>query len=138
MIRQATVDDIPRLLAMGEKFADRAKLIDHVGYEPESMKQTFNDMIEGGHPIFVGEQGAIGATSAWHPFNRSHAIAQEVFWWSEGREGLRLLAALEEWCIPNVKSLRMITLEALNPERIGQLYIKRGYTSLEHSYIKVF
>jgi hypothetical protein len=138
MIRPATVSDIPRLLAMGAKFAETAKLVDHVGYVPEDMAATFRWLIEGGHPLFIGEAGAIGASSTRHPFNQAHICAQELFWWSEGREGLRLLDALESWCEANCHSLRMITLHAVRPEATGRLYERRGYAPLEHSYIKVF
>ena len=138
MIRAATLADIPRLLEMGRKFADRAKLVDHVGYDPHSMVQTFEAMISGGHPVFIGERGAIGATQTPHPFNHEHIAAQELFWWSEGREGLALLRALEAHCAEHCHSLLMITLEAVEPERTGRLYERLGYRPLEHSFIKVF
>ena len=138
MIRRATVEDIPQLLDMGAKFSAKAKLEDHVGYRAEDMALTFAELIDGGHPVFIGENGAIGAVSTPHPFNRQHIMAQEMFWWSEGREGLRLLSALEEWCDENCHSLRMITLEAVEPERTGRLYQRRGFAPLEHSYVKVF
>ena len=138
MIRPATVSDVPRLLEMGARFAAKAKLDDHVGYVPADMAQSFAWMIEGGHPVFIGQAGAIGATSTQHPFNFAHIAAQEVFWWSEGREGMGLLNALETWCEANCHSLRMITLHAVEPEATGRLYERRGYVPLEHSYIKVF
>lgn len=138
MIRPATHSDIPALLEMGQAFADKAKLAEHVGYDPGDMADTFAALIGGGHPVFIGESGAIGGTSTPHPFNKTHIIAQEMFWWSEGREGLRLLGAFEDWCEANCHSLRMITLEAVNPDRMGRLYERRGYVPLEHGYIKVF
>lgn len=138
MIRKAVASDIPALLAMGAKFAERARLIDHVGYVEKDMASCFAALIEGGHPVFVSETGAIGATSTPHPFNHAHICAQELFWWSEGRDGLRLLSALEGWCAEHCHSLRMITLEAVEPERTGRIYERRGYAPLEHSYLKVF
>jgi len=138
MIRPATLGDIPALLEMGRKFAERANLQSHVGYDPHSMVQTFEMLIEGGHPVFIGECGAIGATQTRHPFNHEHITAQELFWWSEGREGLALLRALEAYCEEHAHSLQMITLEAVEPERTGRLYERLGYAPLEHSYIKVF
>jgi hypothetical protein len=138
LIRPACFADIPKLLEMGERFSAKAKLADHVGYCADSMTETFAWLIEGGHPVFIADNGAIGATSTRHPFNRAHIMAQELFWWSEGREGLRLLSALEEWCAANCHSLRMITLEAVEPERTGRLYRRRGYAPLEHGYVRVF
>lgn len=138
MIRPAELEDIPGLLEMGRKFAERARLRDHVGYDPHSMMQTFAALINGGHPVFIGEQGAIGATLTHHPFNHDHVHAQELFWWSEGREGLALLKALESYCDEHAHSLTMITLEAVEPVRTGRLYERLGYVPLEHSYVKVF
>lgn len=136
-MRQATEADIPKLLEWGQRFADKAGLVDHVGYNPAHMESTFRVMIEG-HVIFMGENGAIGAMQGPHPFNYEHICAQEVFWWSEGREGLRLFSALEEWARCNCGSLRMITLEAVEPDRTAKIYERRGYVALERGYIKVF
>lgn len=123
---------------MGERFAAKARLADHVGYDPASMEQSFRLMIENGHPVFIGEAGAIGATVAQHPFNSGHIAAQELFWWSEGREGLALLNALQEHCEAHCHSLTMITLEAVEPERTGRLYERLGFKPIERSYMKVF
>lgn len=138
MIRPATLSDIPRLLEMGDRFSEKAKLADHVGYDPFSMSETFREMIEGGHLLFVSDTGAIGALRAHHPFNREHVFAQELFWWSEGRDGLALLDALIEHCQEHCHSLLMITLEAIKPEATGRLYERKGFVSLEHTYVKVF
>lgn len=138
MIREAGAEDIPRLLAMGERFAGKARLVESVGYDPASMEQTLAAMIAGEHYcVFIGQAGAIGGMKAPHPFNYAHWIAQELFWWSEGREGLPLLTAFELWASQTCQSIRMITLEAVEPERMGRLYERRGYRSLEHGYVKV-
>ena len=137
MIRPATLADIPQLAEWGQRFAERAKLVDHVGYEPADMENTFKVMIED-HLVLVGENGAIGAMKGPHPFNYAHICAQEVFWWSEGREGLRLLDGLETWARANCHSLRMITLESVDADRTARLYERKGYTPLERGYIKVF
>jgi hypothetical protein len=139
LIRPATLDDIPQLLAMGQRFADRAGLVDHVGYNPDHMAGTFQALIEGeAHFLAIGERGAIGAMSGPHPFNYAHLIAQEVFWWSEGREGLRLFDAFEAWARERCHSVRMITLEAVEPDRTARIYERRGYSPLERGFIKVF
>ncbi len=139
MIWKAGIEDIPRLLEMGQRFADKAKLAEHVGYDPEHMANTFKVMIEGeDHAIFISENGAIGGMSGPHPFNYAHRIAQELFWWSEGGGGLLLLEAFEEWAAGFCQSARMATLHAIEPERTGRLFERRGYTPVEHGYIKVF
>lgn len=138
MIRAATVSDIPALLAMGERFAAKARLADHVGYDPESMAATFRAMIERDEfCLFVGETGAIGGLVAPHPFNHAQPIADELFWWSEGFEGLRLLQAYEEWAASHGAIIRMTALEAVEPERMKRFYERRGYQPLERAYVRV-
>ncbi len=137
-IRPATPEDIPALLEMGARFAELASLAEHVGYNSDNMRDTFGQMIEGEHYcIFISDSGAIGGVKAPHPFNYSHWMAQELFWWSEGKGGLGLLRAFEEWAGRTCHSVRMITLEAVEPERVGRIYEKQGYVPLEHGYIKV-
>lgn len=138
MIRPATEEDIPRLLEMGARFAEKARLWDHVGYDPASMELTFRAMIEGDQfCLFVGDAGAIGGIVAPHPFNHSQKIADELFWWSEGREGLALLSAYEDWAGSFGAVIRMTTLEAVEPERVGKLFARRGYAPLERAFVKV-
>lgn len=138
MIRPATVSDIPKLLEMGAAFAARAKLTDHVGYDADSMALTFRAMIEGdSFCLFIGDNGAIGGMVAPHPFNHAQNIADELFWWSEGRDGLRLLEAYEEWAESHDAVIRMTALEAVNPERMKQFYERRGYQALERAYVRV-
>lgn len=138
MIRPATLADIPRLAEWGQRFADKAGLTDHVGYNPAHMEKTFRLMIEGEHyAVLVGEDGAIGGGRAPHPFNFDHWFASEMFWWSEGREGLRLLSAFEDWARERCQSVTMITLEAVNPERMAGFYQRRGFNPVERSFMKV-
>ena len=138
MIRPATEDDIPRLLEMGSRFAEKARLWDHVGYDPVSMEATFRAMIAGeSFCLFVGDSGALGGMVAPHPFNHAQMIADELFWWSEGREGLALLKAYEDWAGSFRAVIRMTTLEAVEPERVGKLFARRGYVPLERAFVKV-
>ena len=136
MIREATLSDIPQLLEWGAAFAERARLCEHVGYEPADMEATFRAMIEAPeHVIFVSETGAIGALSFPHPFNRQTIMADEMFWWAES-DGMKLLFRLREWCRARGAKLMMRTLEAVEPDRTGALYKRLGFKLLEHSYIE--
>lgn len=138
MIRAAALSDIPELLKLGERFAAQARLDDHVGYDPNSMALTFSAMIERDEfCLFIGRQGAIGGMVAPHPFNHSTKIADELFWWSERREGLRLLRAYEEWAASHGAVIRMTALEAIEPERMKRFYERRGYRPLERAYVRV-
>ena len=138
MIRRAVLDDIPRLLEMGARFAAKSNIAKSVGYDPATMARTFEALIANDHPIFISESGAIGATLIEHPFNASHVVAQEMFWWSEGKDGLALMDALESYCQERAHSLIMIALEAIRPEAVGRLYERKGFAPLERSFVKVF
>lgn len=140
MIRPATPYDIPQLLEWGQRFADKARLADSVGYDPASMEATFRTMIAGeNYTVLVSDTGAIGGGFGPHPFNHAHLMAQELFWWSEGRDGLRLFAAFEDWARGmGCKSVSMLTLEAVEADRMAKLYEKRGFRPLERNFLKVF
>lgn len=135
MIREATLADIPALLEMGEKFAKKANLSEHCGYNAQDMAETFKAMIERNEfCLFIGDKGAIGGIKAPHPFNYATTMADELFWWSEGREGLALLEAYEEWAGDAL--VRMTTLEAVNPDRMSKFYQRRGYEPLERVFVR--
>ena len=136
MIRAATLDDIPAMLEMAVRFALKSEV--EVGFCPDSVDTLLHGLIENG-VCLVGDNCMAGAVVFDHPFNRAHKAAQELFWWSEGREGLRLLDALETAVREaGCHSLTMITLEAVNPQATGRLYARKGFRVLEHSYMKVF
>lgn len=123
---------------MGAKFAALARLDEHVGYDAASMAATLRYMIGADDwTVLVSEAGCIGGGREPHPFNHAHWIATEVFWWSEGRDGLQLLAAFEAWAREKCHSVRMLALEAVAPERVATIYRKAGYTPLERGFLKV-
>jgi GNAT superfamily N-acetyltransferase len=64
-------------------------------------------------------------------------IADELFWWSEGREGVKLLQAYEQWAAGFGAVVRMTTLEAVNPDRMTRFFARRGYQPLERAFVKV-
>lgn len=125
---------------MGERFAAKGNI--PCGYDRETMTITFRHLINeaGGILLITDEQdGAVGALCHPHPFNRHHLTGQELFWWSEGGQGLPLFDELERRVEAlGCNSFTMIALEALRPEAIGAIYRRRGYLPLEHSYMRKF
>lgn len=139
MIRPATHDDIPAMIEMGKRFTDKAGFSEHIGYDPESVEALLIGLIEGAGICLVGERCMAAALVFPHPYNQAHIAAQELFWWSEGREGMLLLSALEQAVRERgAQSLTMITVEAIAAEQMGRIYTKRGFSSVEHHYMKVF
>lgn len=138
MIREADYSDIPHIVELGERMAKRAGLESHVGYDRESVAQTLSHLIANPDGILlVSETGMIGGLCHPHPFNLAIKSGQELFWYSEGDDGLALLDA----CEVKARNLgcqywTMISEEAMRPKAVGRLYERRGYRLLEHSYIR--
>jgi hypothetical protein len=134
LIRPCTASDIPFLQEIGPKFAARASL--PFPLDPDSLERTLITIIETG-VCLRGEHGAIGGFIFPHPFNNDVIVGSELFWWSEGREGLALLAAFEAACKDrDAVMVGMITLDSVEPERTGALLERRGFKPLERQYIK--
>lgn len=138
MIRDAAHDDIPHIVELGARMAAQAGLQSHVGYDRESVAQTLAHLIDNPDGILIcSDTGMIGGICHPHPFNLAVKAGQELFWYSEGDDGLALLEA----CEAKARALgcqfwTMISEEAMRPKAVGRLYERRGYRLLEHSYIK--
>ena len=136
MIRAATHDDIPHLIGLGDAFRKAAGHSEpHVR---EDFAQTLAGLIDTGI-ILVSEKGMIGGLVFPCYFNFSKAWAQELFWWSEGRDGLALLRAFEERAIEaGVTKIVMSRWEKLRPKAVDRVLRAQGYSPIETSYEKVF
>jgi len=146
MIRAATVDDIPTIAVLGEKFHAQAgwsEIPYDVGACAASLEQF---MASGCFLCLVAEDGgsivgmAAGVVSPVY-FNTGHLSGEELFWWvdeSAGQfTGIRLLDALEKaarerGCL----TWQMKSLARLNGDRMTALYERRGYRASEQSFIK--
>jgi len=85
----AVLADVPDLVEMGRRFAMKAA--PHVGFDAHSVEQLLNGLIESENGLVLRNGNSMfGAVIYPHPFNNAHKVAQELFWWSEGREGFGL------------------------------------------------
>ena len=134
MIRPATMDDIPALVAMGRVFFERLDL--PFDYIPRDTAENLAWLIsEGG--VFIGKNGAIGGLLQSAPFNKSVKFANEHFWWSEGGEGIRLLKRYEDWASESGASwVVMTTIETLE-SKASEVLRRRSYRRQESQYVKV-
>jgi len=140
-MRDAVHTDIPALLDMGKRFADKCGLERIAAYDERSMASTFRNLIDADLGILlIAEKAAAGGLV--HPayWNADHLTGQELFWWCEGTgQGLRMFRALEQSAKDRgAQSWGMITLDSVEPEKTGRFYERAGYRKSEHSYIKVF
>jgi GNAT superfamily N-acetyltransferase len=136
MIRPATVDDIPALLELGERFAGESGMSAAIGFDPESVERMLRQLIESGI-LLVCPGGMIGGLVYGHPFNNACVVFQEMFWRAEQGHGLDLLNAAHE----HARSLgathsAMMLAEGMDPERAERLYRRLGYRALDRSFIK--
>lgn len=144
MIRHAVLADLPELLRMGKAFHSVTGVADLIPLDEDTLAQTFLNLMEHGVILVVeGEDGLVGATGALlhpHYFNASHITGQELFWWIDPEhrgQGGELFNALEQWVKDQgAHSFGMIALDALEPERVGLIYRRRGYRPTEHCYLR--
>lgn len=141
MIRHATPADIPELAAMGKAFHEKSGLTEFEYVEADCASSLANLMQLPGFVCLVNEgeriDAAIGGIICPVYFNLSHVSGEELFWWSEGLAGVRLLDALEkEVAQRGCHSWQMKSIDRLNGAAMAQLYHRRGYIALENSYIK--
>lgn len=139
-VREAIQADAPTLLEMGARFHGLSPMKDLAPYSAEAFERTMRAAIDSdGATVFVTDalDGMIGLVCAPVYFS-TVTFAQELFWWSEGRAGLRLLDAAEEWAkAQGAAALLMLRVEGVT-ERLDSLYRRRGYVPVEHSYARGF
>ena len=134
MIRRATAGDIPQIVAWGEKFHAASPFAAYP-YAPERVAGTVEQLLEVGC-VLVSETGMAAAISAecWFAGVKS---AQELFWWSEGHDGIELRQALEDWAREQgCQTFAMICLENEKTPVLTRLYRRAGYVPMEHHFTK--
>jgi len=141
VIRDATEQDIPRLVAMGERFLTETVYRGRVPVDPATMARTLALLVatENG-TVLVSERdgvvvGMIGLLLFENPIS-GELTAGELFWWVEPEHrgiGVRLLKRAEQWA--RRAGARKVHMIAPTPE-VGQLYDRLGYGYLEAAYQK--
>lgn len=139
MIRRATEDDMPRLLAMGKRFAAETDYRRFMEVDPARLAGTIFDLLNNPDgAVFVSGNdatitGMIALLLFEHPFSGERTVF-ELVWWvdPESRgDGVRLLRAAEEW--GRESGVRKMQMVAPN-DRVGALYRRLGYEAVETSY----
>lgn len=134
MIRRCTEADIPFVMEMGKRFADDAGVTELVGWDDASVEALLRLMIAD-HILLRGEKSMIGGLVFAHPFNNARVIFQEMFWRSEGREGLALLTEAERLA-KEMGASRSYMLAIDTMPRAETIYRRRGYVPAERAFIK--
>ena len=129
-VRDCTMDDLSFLIEKAHSFNSRYY---DIAINPEKLEQYLTGLI-------VSEQGVVmrtdtGAITGVHVSDpcRDWEVLVETAWYSEGRDGLRLLAAFEQRGIDwGIDEVRMTTLEVNSG--VERVLKRRGYSVIETSH----
>lgn len=134
--------DIDRMIELGQRFHAYAAVAE-IPFDPESFRLTIErGMLDTDQCYLVAEVGgtvlAMAGAIAYPPyFNHATKTGQELFWWSECGEGMRLHDALASWARGRgCQSFAMIALADDRSERMARLYKRMGYRPSEQTFIK--
>lgn len=136
MIREATEADLPRIVAMGERFHAFSDY-GFAAYDGAAAAQFVAGLIANpGGVALVSDHGMLGGMLVPLYFAPAHLVAVETFWWAD-RDGMALLDAFEQWA--KAKSASAVTLSCLGNKRdkaLGRVFEHRGYAKAETSYMR--
>lgn len=136
MIRPATSDDLPAIVAMGRRFLAETAYQGRIADNPAQMEALAASLIaredatllvsEGGGEL----DGMIGIVGYPHPISGELTVG-ELFWWTTPEHrgaGVRLLRAAEAWAVAQgAKHMQMVAPN----ERVGKFYERVGYAPVE-------
>lgn len=146
MIRQATHDDLARIVEMADKFYQTTKYKDVAEFNAPTCAAAATVMIDQGVMLVaeVDESlvGMIGLAIVPFMFNCSVVGAHEVVWWVnpeyQGRTvGMDLLKAAVDACKDRGAKFIQMALLPDSPPVAAKLYEKLGFIHSETSYTKV-
>jgi GNAT superfamily N-acetyltransferase len=142
MIRNATLEDIPKLVEMGLALHDESTY-KHVEYSPERVAETCRLMIANGFLVVAEKEGeVIGVMMGdvyvpWYTTERM-GIDYTLYIMPEHRNGLiavKMIKRFEQWCISmGAKQIRP-GIGTGDPSAI-KLYKALGYRSVGEWFLK--
>lgn len=136
MIRPATHADIPWVLEMGRDFAVEAGVVEHIGWDDDTVEGLLEALIDtDGGILLVGEKAMIGGMVYVHPYS-GNKVFQELFWRSHGGgEGVKLLKAAEATA-RDMGATHSIMIGMSDLPDLAGLYGRMGYAPIEQLYCK--
>lgn len=148
LIRHATSDDLSALMPMCRRFYGLCPWADVAPYDEETATAGMAALLANENTgllvidrdgVLVGAVGFV-LTPVW--LSAVFHVAQEVFWWVEpeargSRDGLKLLQEGERWAeAQGAKAVVMIRLDGMEDDALHRTYTRRGYTAVEHHYVR--
>lgn len=140
MIRQATPEDLQRIVEMALSFISSSRYAHLFAGDPVRIRAVADALIAELGFILVDEQleGMLGVLVAPHEFSGT-LIGQELAWFVEQRRrkgtlGPKLLYAAEH--LARQKGCSMLKMVAPSQTDVGKFYEHAGYSLIETVYIK--
>lgn len=143
MIRALKPEEVALCVEGGKLFFAEGKVPG--GFDPDVFIENGERLIEEERGVilgaFEGDQivGALCGVLCQSFFSTAW-LAVENFWYvlpDKRGQGIRLLDAYERWAEgAGADFISMIHLEALQPEALGKLYVRRGYHLVEKNFLK--
>ena len=141
MIREATEDDIPRLVEMGRRFIEESPYKEFIASNSEQMESLVGQILANPQGrILLSEKDGIPngmlALIAFPHYFSGEIIAGELVWWVDpearaGGTGLKLMRKAEQLAT----EMGAVKMQMVAPdERIGKLYQHFGYKKVESTY----
>lgn len=144
-IRSATREDVPAIVAMGERFYAASGYESIAPVARESIAGLALLTMESGVMLVAEADGElVGMVSLFlepFTFNPAVTLATELAWWIEpdhrgGMLAVRMMAALEESCrAKGAQWVRMATL-ATSPPQASAIYERLGYQPGDRYYMR--
>lgn len=137
MIRQATPDDMPHILACARAFHAYG-VWKHVPLDETAFCAFAEAVVNGAGAIFVSDDGMCGGVVSPFYFNPAFRLAAELFWWAPS-EGRALREAFEAWAKDQGASA--VQFSAMADEHlpaVSRLYRMAGFKPVETAFVKEF
>lgn len=146
MIREAVVDDTPRLVEMGAAFFDLTPYRNVTVFDDRSFEASLHRYMaspDWSVRVLDHRGAAAGmAISVVYPlyFNESHRTGQEMVWWVEperrGR-GMELHFEMERWARgQGARSFSMGAVAGLRDDTLAEAYRHQGYQRSETMFLR--
>lgn len=138
MIRDAQLEDIPRMVEMGRRFRRESSYEKHLTDNPERMAELGKRLISNQSLIVAENEGVIVGMMGFfihEHFMSGDKMVGEVFWWVDpeyrGRDGIRLLAEMKRR--GKLFGCKLYQLVAPN-KKVAEFCEKTGCEWLESTY----
>ncbi len=133
MIREATFEDVPELVRLGQAFHERM-VYNTRPFDAEAFTAALTGYLESPEiGVWMGEQAMAVAMVGTHPAT-GHKMASELLLYSEGAsQGLRLLKAMANWAKEKGASDLILT-DQMNMRDLAALYQRIGAHPVERVY----